>query len=102
MERFAWRASVKEGYVAEYKKRHDEIWPEMKDVLKRAGICNYTIFLDGNELFGYYECEMGAEYATYIQNESEIVEKWNEYMSDILVWKDNKTQPRLTEVFRLD
>ena len=102
MERFAWRARVKEGCTKEYKKRHDEIWAEMKEVLKNAGICNYTIFLDGHELFGYYECEKGAEYATRFQNESEIVEKWNKYMSDILVWKNNKTQPRLTEVFRLE
>ena len=58
--------------------------------------------MDGLELFGYYECEKGVEYADKIQNESEVVKKWNEYMSDILVWKDNKTQPKLEEVFRLD
>lgn len=102
MERFFWRASIKDGCVAEYKKRHDEIWQEMKDVLKKAGVCNYTIFIDGLEIFGYYECEKGASYATQVQNESEVVKKWNEYMSDILVWKDNKTQPRLQEVFRLE
>ena len=102
MERIAWRASVKEGYEQEYKRRHDEIWPEMKALLKEAGVANYTIFMDGNELFGYYECEKGAEHATQVQDESEIVQKWNVYMSDILIWKDNKTQPKLTEVFRLD
>jgi L-rhamnose mutarotase len=102
LERKAWRASIKEGCVDEYKKRHDEIWQEMKEVLKSAGVKNYTIFLDGLELFGYYECEKGVEYADKIQNESEVVKKWNEYMSDILVWKDNKTQPKLEEVFRLD
>lgn len=102
MERFAWRASVKEGCVAEYKKRHDEIWPEMKEILKRAGICNYTIFLNGHELFGYYECEKGVEYAKKLQNESEVVKKWDNYMSDILIWKNNETQPKLEEVFRLE
>jgi L-rhamnose mutarotase len=102
LERKAWRASIKEGCVDEYRKRHDEIWQEMKEVLKSAGVKNYTIFLDGLELFGYYECEKGVEYADKIQNESEVVKKWNEYMSDILVWKDNKTQPKLEEVFRLD
>lgn len=102
MERIAWRASVKEGYEKEYKRRHDEIWPEMKELLKKAGVCNYTIYMDGNELFGYYECEHGAEFATKTQDESEIVQKWNVYMSDILIWKDNKTQPKLVEVFRLD
>lgn len=102
MERKAWRASIKEGFVDEYKKRHDEIWDEMKVVLKQAGICNYTIFRDGLELFGYYECEKGVEYADMVQNQSAVVDKWNEYMSDILIWKDDKTQPKLEEVFRLD
>ena len=102
MERKAWRASIKEGCEKEYKKRHDEIWDEMKAVLKQAGIRNYTIFRDGLELFGYYECEKGVEYADMVQNQSAVVDKWNEYMSDILIWKDDKTQPKLEEVFRLD
>ena len=50
MERYAWKATVKEGKIAEYRRRHDEIWQEMKDVLKEAGICNYSIWLVGNEL----------------------------------------------------
>ena len=44
MERFAWKAVVKDGMLAEYKKRHDNIWPELKQVLKDAGISNYTIW----------------------------------------------------------
>ena len=52
MERYAWKAVVKEGKIAEYKRRHDEIWPEMISLLKEAGICNYTIWNVGNELFG--------------------------------------------------
>ena len=105
MERFAWRASVKEGCVAEYKKRHDEIWQEMKELLKKAGICNYTIFLDGHELFGYYECEKGRDYAAKVQAESETVKLWNEYMKDVMEMElDKKTgsQPLMTEVFRLE
>ena len=102
MERYAWRASVKEGCMAEYVRRHDEIWEEMKALLKRAGICNYTIFADGNELFGYYECSLGAEHAVRVQRESAVVARWNEYMNDILVWKEGQEQPRLSEVFRLD
>ena len=39
MERYAWRGRVKEGCIEEYKRRHAEIWPEMKAVLKEAGIC---------------------------------------------------------------
>ncbi len=102
MERYAWHARVKEGYIDEYKKRHDNIWPEMKAVLKEAGICNYSIYLCGNDLFGYYECKNGIKYAQDYQNNSEIVKKWNVYMSDILIWDDNKVQGSLDEVFRLD
>ena len=53
MERMAWRGCIKPGCKAEYIKRHNEIWPEMVEVLKKAGIVNYTIFADGDELFGY-------------------------------------------------
>lgn len=102
MERYAWRARVKDGCLDEYKKRHDEIWPEMKAVLAEAGISNYSIFVSGHELFGYYECAKGAAHAQGIQNNSPIVDRWNEYMSDILVWEDAETQSRLLEVFRFN
>ncbi|MBQ6876498.1 MAG: L-rhamnose mutarotase [Lachnospiraceae bacterium] len=105
MERLAWKGRIKPGCEAEYKRRHDEIWPEMVEVLKAAGICNYTVFLTGEELFGYYECEKGVTYAEKVQAESPVVSRWNEYMKDILELEmDPKTgaQPKLMEVFRLD
>ena len=105
MEKYAWKATVKEGCLEEYKRRHNEIWREMVDVLKQAGICNYTIWNVGNELFGYYECEKGVEYAAKIQANSPIVDKWNEYMKDVMVMElDPVTgaQPKLSKVFELD
>jgi len=104
MERYAWKAIVHEGKLTEYKKRHDEIWPAMKEVLKSAGICNYSIWNVGNKLFGYYECENGADYAVKIQSESSIVDKWNEYMKDVMTMEmDEQTgaQPQLKEMFYL-
>lgn len=86
----------------EYKKRHDNIWPEMKEVLENAGIVNYSIWMQGGELFGYYECEKGVDYAAKVQAESDVVKKWDEYMKDILIMeKDPVTgaQPLLTQVF---
>lgn len=50
---------IKPGMQAEYKRRHDAIWPEMKALLKSAGIRNYSIWSDGELVFGYYECERG-------------------------------------------
>jgi len=46
MKRAAFKMKLKAGYEKEYKKRHDEIWPELKEKLSRAGIYNYSIFLD--------------------------------------------------------
>jgi L-rhamnose mutarotase len=42
------------GQEAEYKKRHDEIWPELSALLKESGVSDYSIFLDEetNSLFG--------------------------------------------------
>ena len=104
MERYAWKAAIRPGKRAEYIRRHDEIWQEMKDVLKGAGICNYSIWISGDEVFGYYECEKGAAYAAEMQAKSPVVERWNEYMADVLdLGRDEETgaQPRLCEVFYL-
>ena len=102
MEKYAWRAVILEGKKEEYVKRHNEIWPELVSVLKAAGICNYSIWYVGNELFGYYECEKGVEYAARVQAESEVVDRWNEYMKDILIMEmdpETGAQPQLKKVF---
>ncbi len=102
MERYAWRGRIVPGSQEEYIRRHNNIWPEMKEVLEKAGIRNYSIWMQGEELFGYYECEKGIEYAGRVQAESEVVRKWDAYMKDILIMeKDPVTgaQPLLTQVF---
>lgn len=105
MERMAWKGRIKSGCKAEYVRRHNEIWPEMVKLLKDAGICNYTIFNTGDELFGYYECEKGVAFAEKAQAESLVVDRWNEYMKDILELEmdpETGAQPKLEPVFRLD
>lgn len=105
MERYAWTATVKEGKLAEYERRHREIWPEMIQVLKQAGISNYTIWNVGNQLFGYYECEHGCDYAAKVQAQSPVVDRWNEYMKDVMVMEmdpETGAQPKLTQVFLLE
>ena len=105
MEKYAWKAKLKEGKKDEYVLRHDQIWKEMKDLLKSAGICNYSIWITGNEIFGYYECEKGIDFAAKVQSSSPIVDKWNEYMADVMEMElDPKTgaQPLLEQVFNLE
>lgn len=105
MDRYAWKAILKPGMKAEYKRRHDEIWPEMVELLKKAGIKNYTIWNVGDELFGYYECEKGLDFAARTQAESPIVDKWNEYMKDVMEMPldpDTGVQPKLERMFFLE
>lgn len=105
MEHMAWKGRIRPGKKEEYIRRHNEIWPEMKAVLKEAGICNYTIFASGEELFGYYECSRGVVFAEKAQAESPVVDRWNEYMKDILELEmdpETGAQPKLEPVFRLD
>ena len=105
MEKYAWKAKIKDGTLEEYVRRHNGIWDEMKELLAEAGIVNYTIWNVGNELFGYYECKNGIEYAARVQAESPVVDKWNEYMKDVMVMElDPVTgaQPIMREVFRFE
>lgn len=105
MEKYAWKATIKEGSLGEYKRRHDLIWPELLVELKEAGICNYTIWNTGNELFGYYECLKGTKFAADYQAKSAIVDKWNDYMKDILIMEMDPVtgaQPRLEKVFQYE
>ena len=47
------------GCEKEYQKRHDEIWPEMVEMLKIHGVISYSIFLDPSTcaLYAYLEIE---------------------------------------------
>lgn len=101
MERYAWKATVLPGKLEEYIRRHNEIWPEMKDVLHQAGIRNYTIWNVSNELFGYYECDSVAE-AARVQAESPVVDRWNEYMKGVMLMEmdpETGAQPLMKQVF---
>lgn len=102
MDKYAWKATVKDGCIEEYIRRHNNIWDEMKETLSNAGIKNYSIWNVGNELFGYYECEKGLNFAAEYQAKSPVVEKWNEYMKDILIMDIDPVtgaQPLLNKVF---
>ena len=105
MERFAWKGRIKPDMQAEYKRRHDEIWPELKELLKSAGIGNYTIWSDGEVLFGYYECEKGIAFAEKTQANSPIVARWNVYMQDVLELEmdpETGAQPKMQQMFLLE
>ncbi len=83
MGHYAWVLEVRPGYEEEYKKRHDEIWPEMLEALKAAGIRNYNIFRHGLTLFGYFETDdLEATKAALAANDAN--KRWAEYMAPIM------------------
>lgn len=104
MKKVAFKMKLKKGSGNEYKKRHDEIWPELLLLLREQGITDYYIFHDEETgtLFGVQQVSGDAGSQDLGQNP--IVQKWWEYMSDIMeVNSDNSpvTIP-LSEVFYFD
>ena len=84
MYRNAFKMKLKPGFEAEYKRRHDKIWPELKTLLSSAGVSDYAIFLDKETLtlFAIQKLEDGFD-SEFLPNHP-IVKKWWEYMSDIM------------------
>lgn len=83
MSGYAWVLEVRPGYEEEYKKRHDEIWPEMLDALRSAGIRNYNIFRHGLTLFGYFETD-DLEAAKAKLADDPVNKRWGEWMGPIM------------------
>ncbi len=83
MGRYAWVAEVRPGYEEEYRRRHDEIWPEMVETLKEAGVRNYSIFRHGLTFFGYFETDDLRQTQRYLAN-SEINWRWAESMEPVM------------------
>lgn len=80
----AFKMKVYDGMAEEYEKRHDNLWPEMKKMIKDAGAKNYSIFFDKetNYLFAYVELEDEELWAR--NGENPICRKWWDYMADIM------------------
>ncbi|KHD85894.1 L-rhamnose mutarotase [Heyndrickxia ginsengihumi] len=90
-------------HYEEYKRRHDELWPEMAKALKDHGAHNYSIFLDKEtgRLFAYLEVEDEAMYEQIAA--TEICKKWWSYMEPLMETNEDSSPVSidLEEVFHL-
>jgi len=77
------RLRIPPGMQEEYKRRHDNLWPEMGELLRQCGIRNYTIWSYDGDMFAYCEVD-DPETCRKVLAGSEVKERWDEYMSDIL------------------
>jgi L-rhamnose mutarotase len=103
MQRVAFKMKLFAGQAGEYKKRHDEIWPELKSMLKTTGIEDYSIFLDEetNILFGVLK--VVNEVKLDELSHHPVMKRWWGYMKDIMETNedDSPISIRLNEVFYL-
>jgi L-rhamnose mutarotase len=103
MQRVGFKMKLFPGKEAEYKKRHDEIWPELQGLLKEAGISEYSIFLDPatGSLFGMLTITDPKNLDNLPKQE--VMQRWWKYMADIMESNDDNSPVSipLKEVFYL-
>ncbi|MCL2579231.1 MAG: L-rhamnose mutarotase [Oscillospiraceae bacterium] len=79
-----FKMQLNPGMAQEYELRHNELWPEMADMIHAHGGKNYSIFLDSgtNVLYGYIEIEDEARWRQGA--DTAINRKWWAFMADIM------------------
>ena len=104
MKRCAFKMKLKAGFEAEYKKRHDEIWPELSQELADAGVSDYSIFLDEETLTLFAVQKLSDDNTADNLPNTEIVKKWWAYMADIMDTNPDNSPVCITlnEVFYMD
>ena len=104
MTRNAFKMKLKPGHIAEYKRRHDEIWPELAAELRAAGVSDYSIFLDEETLTLFAVQKLSDKNTAAALPNTPIVRKWWDYMAPLMeVHQDHAPVcGDLHEVFHLD
>jgi L-rhamnose mutarotase len=101
--KLAFAMKLKPGCAAEYKKRHDAIWPELSQLLKDNGISDYSIFLEeaSNTLFAVQQLSGSSSQDL---GSTAIVQKWWAFMADIMETNEDNSpvSVALPQVFHLD
>lgn len=82
MKRVAFTMRLKPGALDEYKRNHDQIWPELVAEIERSGIARFTTFVDGSTLFLYSEVA-DAEAWDRLWH-SEVHQRWSEVMEPLM------------------
>jgi len=104
MEEIAFTMQLKPGVAAEYRRRHDDIWPELTQALHAAGIRDYSIFLDeaSGRLFGMQKRRPG--HSADALPTLPVMHRWWAYMADLMETNADHSPvvTPLTRVFHQD
>ena len=102
-ERIAFRMTLNPGQAKEYEKRHDEIYPELAEALRAAGVSDYSIWHDpeSNHLFGILT--RTDDHTMDALPDTDIMERWWAHMADVMETDAGNvpTQVPLKRVFLL-
>jgi L-rhamnose mutarotase len=104
MEKIAFKMKLKSGFKGEYKKRHDEIWPELAKLLKENGVSDYSIFFDDETDILFAVQKLSSETSAQNLSGDAVMKKWWDYMADVMdVNPDNSpVVVKLEKVFHLE
>jgi L-rhamnose mutarotase len=101
-QRTAFVLRVRPDRLDEYVRAHQAVWPEMLDALRAAGVRNYTIFRDDNQMFGYFEADDLTVASDYLARQ-DVCTRWQNAMAELLEERvPDEGPPALDEIFRLD
>lgn len=104
MQRYAFKMFLDPGRKDDYRRRHDEIWPELSALLTESGVSNYSIYLDEETdiLFAYLE--RADDHRMDDLPAHPVMRRWWDHMKDVM-----RTHPDgrpvavpLTPVFHMD
>jgi L-rhamnose mutarotase len=106
LERVCFRARIRADRLAEYRQRHQQVWPEMRAALSEAGWRNYSLFLSGDGmLIGYLETDDFAA-AQRRMAETDVNRRWQAEMApffeDLGTVRPDEGMAPLAEIFHLD
>lgn len=103
MGRLAFRMKLFPGMEAEYRRRHDAIWPELVDLLHETGISDYSIFLDTQTLYLFGVLRIDQPMRMEELPKHPVMQRWWDYMKDIMDSNPDHSPVSipLTEVFHL-
>lgn len=105
MIRKAFKMKLTGGNIEEYKRRHDEIWPELASELRKAGISDYSIYFDAETRTLFAIQKLADDNTADSLPQNPVVRKWWDYMNDGIMEYNEKNEPvsiPLTEVFHMN
>lgn len=103
IETIAFRMLLRPGAEQEYRRRHDEIWPELEVELRAAGIHDYRIFHDPENHCLFAVITRAHKHRMDDLPHRPVVRRWWAMMADLMVTEADSA-PRVTAlepVFRL-